>query len=212
MQVRRALSIRELINEAKKGNAEAQSDLGYRYENGDGVKQSYQEAAKWYALAAEQGENNAQNNLGTFYEWGNGVEIDFKKALELYTKAAEQGNPNAQFNAGHDLSKARFEHNLKLRINDPNYQNSGSTNRWLYECMYVHKRILKQDFLSKIPADILILKAGCDTVVYTKPYDILVKYLPNCRVHEYPDSRHSIYNSDDETLLRYWKEVFEFLQ
>ena len=70
MQMRRKLTIRELVNEAKKGNAEAQSDLGYRYENGDGVKQSYQEAAKWYTLAAEQGENNAQNNLAIMYEWG----------------------------------------------------------------------------------------------------------------------------------------------
>ena len=121
-------------------------------------------------------------------------------------------NPNAQFDSGHDLSRARFEHNLKLRISDPNYQNSGSTNRWLYECMYVHKQILTPGFLSKITPEILILKAGKDTVVYTQPYDDLNKYLPNCRISEYPDSRHSIYNSDDETLIRYWKEVFDFLK
>ena len=59
MQVRRKLTLRELVNEARKGSAEAQSDLGYRYENGDGVKQSYQEAAKWYEKAFNQGYRRA---------------------------------------------------------------------------------------------------------------------------------------------------------
>lgn len=118
---------------------------------------------------------------------------------------------NVPFNASFDLSPARFKNNLSMRCNDPMYQNSGSTNRWLYECMYIHKEILKEDFLSAITPEILILRAGRDTVVYTDSYEILKQYLPSCRISEYPDSRHSIYNSDDETLVRYWAEVFRFL-
>ena len=33
----------------------AQTNLGNRYRNGEGVPQDYKEAVKWYRLAAEQG-------------------------------------------------------------------------------------------------------------------------------------------------------------
>ena len=66
--------------------------------------------------------------------------------------------------------------------------------------------------MSEINQDILILEAGQDTVVYTKPYRILEKYLPHCKVSLYPNAKHSIYNSDDETLVKYWAEVFAYLK
>ena len=34
------------------------------YEHGNGVWEDYNEAVKWYRLAAEQGKANAQYNLG----------------------------------------------------------------------------------------------------------------------------------------------------
>jgi TPR repeat protein len=43
------------------------------YRNGEGVTQDYQEALKWYRLAAEQGYATAQNNLGVMYVMGKGV-------------------------------------------------------------------------------------------------------------------------------------------
>ncbi len=121
-------------------------------------------------------------------------------------------NPNASFDTSHDCSKARFDQNLTLRRNDEHFQNSGSTNRWLWECLRMRKIIPTKEYLSEIKPEILVLKAGQDTVVYTDVYKNLEKYLPSCTVSEYPESRHSIYNSDDETLVRYWNEVFAFLK
>ncbi|MDG1372525.1 MAG: SEL1-like repeat protein [Paracoccaceae bacterium] len=40
---------------ADKGHANAQHNLGYSYDVGQGVPQDYSEAVKWYRLAAEQG-------------------------------------------------------------------------------------------------------------------------------------------------------------
>ena len=120
-------------------------------------------------------------------------------------------NPHPEYKARHDSSPARFYHNVSLRTADTHYQNSGSTNRWLEQCMNIHKTVLKPDFLSRISQNILILKAGQDRVVYTDVYKKLVKYLPHCTLSEYPTSKHSIYNSDDETLKRYWSEIFSFL-
>ena len=34
------------------------------YANGEGVAQDYEEAVKWYRLAAEQGDTQAQSGLG----------------------------------------------------------------------------------------------------------------------------------------------------
>ena len=49
---------------ADQGNSVAQSCLGALYYNGLGVEQSYEKAAKYYRLAADQGEVYSQYNLG----------------------------------------------------------------------------------------------------------------------------------------------------
>ena len=41
--------------------------LGCLYEDGQGMAQDYEEAVKWYSLAAEQGDAMAQCNLGHLY-------------------------------------------------------------------------------------------------------------------------------------------------
>jgi TPR repeat protein len=58
---------------AEQGDAGAQLNLGYMYDNGYGVPQDYKEAIKWYRRAAEQGNERAQYNLGLMYEGGYGV-------------------------------------------------------------------------------------------------------------------------------------------
>jgi len=121
-------------------------------------------------------------------------------------------NPNPEYTASHDSSKARFNQNIRLRRADEHYQNSGSTNRWLMECLKLHTFLLKKDYLSEISQEILILEAGQDGVVYTGPYKKLEKYLPHCKISVYPNAKHSIYNSDDETLKRYWEEIFSYLK
>ena len=58
---RQALKI--LTPLAEKGIATAQYDIAGMYENGEGVTQNYQEALKWYRLAAEQGNTKAIAHL-----------------------------------------------------------------------------------------------------------------------------------------------------
>ena len=48
---------------AEQGNALAQYELGFMYDQGQGVRQDDAEAVKWYGLAAEQGYAGAQNAL-----------------------------------------------------------------------------------------------------------------------------------------------------
>ena len=81
-------------------DARAQFNKAWAYVNGEGVKQDYKEALKWYQLSAEQGNPNAQNNLGVLYQYGLGVSIDYKEALKWYRISAKQGFAQGQFNLG----------------------------------------------------------------------------------------------------------------
>lgn len=48
---------------AEHGDSDCQTILGDIYSEGEGVKQDYAEAAKWYQMAAEHGDNDAQKGL-----------------------------------------------------------------------------------------------------------------------------------------------------
>src|SRR6267142_2063538 len=84
----------------EKGNAPAQNDVGWLYQNGWGVKQDYAEAATWYRKAADQGNATAQCNIGWLYEKGFGVNQDYAQAMIWYRKAADQNDSDAEGNIG----------------------------------------------------------------------------------------------------------------
>jgi hypothetical protein len=85
---------------ADQGDAQAQSNLGFMYDNGRGVAQDFAEAVKWYWLAADQGHAPAQFNLGVKYKNGQGVTQDFAEAVKWFRLAADQGDAQAQSNLG----------------------------------------------------------------------------------------------------------------
>jgi TPR repeat protein len=89
-----------LRKRAEQGVAEAQAELGARYQLGDGVTKDYAAAVMWYRKAAEQGHAAAQNSLGVLFQSGWGVAQDNTEAARWYRKAADQGWADAQFNLG----------------------------------------------------------------------------------------------------------------
>ncbi|MSQ69665.1 MAG: hypothetical protein EXR27_00040 [Betaproteobacteria bacterium] len=90
----------DLLKRAEQGDAEAQTNLGVAYSNGEGVPKDAAKAVEWYQKAAAQGYARAQLNLGWMYYSGNGVPKDAAKAFEWVQKAAAQGDASAQFNLG----------------------------------------------------------------------------------------------------------------
>lgn len=85
---------------AEAGDAEAQYELGRKYDFGEGVTKDSYEAVKWYRMAAEQGNVKAQYNLGVSYDEGEGVAQDSYEAVKWYRMAAEQKDASAQYNLG----------------------------------------------------------------------------------------------------------------
>jgi TPR repeat protein len=92
--------VAQLQSKGEAGDASSQLALGRAYQDGNGVPQSDELAAKWYRKAAEQGNATAQNNLGIMYRAGSGVEKSKEEALKWYRKAARQGYASAIFNLG----------------------------------------------------------------------------------------------------------------
>lgn len=90
--------VESIKTKAEQGLADAQQQLGSLYSHGDGVKQDYKEAAKWYRLAADKSNTVAQTALGELYEVGQGVPKDEAEAARWYRAAAEQGYTPAQYN------------------------------------------------------------------------------------------------------------------
>lgn len=81
------------MEQAKGGDASAQTYVGEIYEKGLGVQPDYGQAAQWYRAAAEKGFARAQANLGFLFEKGLGVPKDLAEALRWYRRAS--GLPDA---------------------------------------------------------------------------------------------------------------------
>ncbi|MEA1651391.1 tetratricopeptide repeat protein [Nitrospirillum sp. BR 11164] len=93
---------------AEKGDADAQTYLGWIYEEplvtitATGSQPAFvpdnTKARAWYEKAAAQGQAHALNNLGSLYFLGRGVPEDRAKGIELFQQAAAKGDIQAQNN------------------------------------------------------------------------------------------------------------------
>jgi TPR repeat protein len=81
---------RLILQAAQAGNPTATYEMGYLYENGDGVQKNMAEAARWYAKGASMGECRSEAAIGSFYEAGNQVPDNWITAAQWYQKSAAQ--------------------------------------------------------------------------------------------------------------------------
>lgn len=96
----RTSHINKLQKLASAGDGAAASELGCAYREGRGVAQNWEQAFRWYTVAARAGDAEGQNNLGTLYLEGLYCPEDHEKAVYWYRKSAEQGACVAQYNLG----------------------------------------------------------------------------------------------------------------
>jgi TPR repeat protein len=89
-----------LYQRAKRGDAQAELEMGLRYAQGDGLIKNPKEAAQWFAKAARQGSGEAQYQLGLALLDGQGVVQDFRAAFAWIEKPARKGYAPAQYTLG----------------------------------------------------------------------------------------------------------------
>ena len=85
----------------------AMATLGFCYDIGIGVSQSYEEAVKWYSRAANKGDAWAMCNLGECYEKGNGIPQSWAAAVAWYRRAADKGHAPAMHILGDCYANGR---------------------------------------------------------------------------------------------------------
>ncbi len=83
---------------ANEGNAIAETIIGLKYLDGQGIAADPTQALKWLQKAADAGQAVAQYRLGTMYERGQGVAANPATAAKWYQASANQGNRKAMHN------------------------------------------------------------------------------------------------------------------
>jgi TPR repeat protein len=86
-----AVACWQYVIDSGHGTAEAYSNLGVSYYYGNGVKQDYIKAVKYYQIAADKGHPFGMYNLAVACEYGNGTPRNMDKAIANYRMAADHG-------------------------------------------------------------------------------------------------------------------------
>ncbi len=133
---------------AELGNAEAQYEVGYRYEYSHGVANDYYEAFKWYKKSADQGYAEAIFHVGVAYHWGEGVQRDDKMAEKYLLNAAYKGYGLAYFHLG-----LLYKYNLKNKN----------------EAIYWYKKYVDYTYAERGEPDPTALKSLRELGVYYHP-------------------------------------------
>jgi len=107
---------------AEQGDAAVQFAIGARYATGDGVKQSYAEAARWFSMAAAQGNISAQATLGAYYLSGTGVPKDASKAYFWALLAQAGGDEASKYRVA--ILASRMPHSQLVSVQE-------QANQWL---------------------------------------------------------------------------------
>lgn len=84
-----------LRGEADRGDSDAEVNLGYLYERGQGVGRDQSQAFHLFVLSAQQGNGEGMYALGYKYEIGFGIKRDVNQAIRWYCAAVHHGNPRA---------------------------------------------------------------------------------------------------------------------
>ncbi len=125
---------------------------------------------------------------------------------------AHDFTPNAVFHKSADGSRPRFEHNLKLRIDNPCYQPAASTNAWMYESLTVKEKMFSKETTENIKVPVLMFFGGKDQVVRERLQVKFAKQISTATYHVYPKAKHTLYTQADENLPDYYHRIFAFYE
>ena len=118
-------------------------------------------------------------------------------------------NPDTPFEKSSAKSRSRFDYQLEQRKKDNHYQTTGATFSWGTASMLATKKALRN--AGKIHIPITVMTAGEDHLIDPAGYEIFAKKVPQAKVHPYSTSRHEIFNSTEDTRIKYFEDVLKTL-
>ena len=107
-------------------------------------------------------------------------------------------------------SPGRYAYTFGKRKQDIKNQTWSPSYSWLGASARAHTYILEN--AGKIRARVLVMYAMRDGLVDPAGTPLFCEKIPDCRVECFDNAKHEIFNSDEESRLRYYKKLFEFLE
>lgn len=107
------------------------------------------------------------------------------------------------------VSSARFEYYHKKRIAEPLYQTSGPSFSWVKASLAARDKLLNEDNIRQLRAEMLIFKPEEDRQLLGEYTDRFADKA-GIKVKNVKNSKHEIFMSGDDTLKWYMEEILEF--
>lgn len=117
--------------------------------------------------------------------------------------------PDVRFEDSSSMSVNRFAYTQRLRIHYPEYRTSGTTYGWVRAGLTAQKRIRKHADRVQVP--VLLLQSGRDALVRPQAQAAFARRSRQTRLIRFPDAKHELMNATMDIRLRYYRDIFRFL-
>ena len=107
-------------------------------------------------------------------------------------------------------SMARYDYQLRLRIEEPDYRTAGPSLGWAIASLRAIDRLLSSADRIKIP--VTLLCAGNDSLVGPSGYEVFASRVPQCVRKVYPESGHEVFNADTPERHQFFKDLLDTVE
>ena len=125
---------------------------------------------------------------------------------------SKEFNPAIKRNPEVDQSPARFEHNMNLRRNQPNYQSTPMSFGWTFEALAVKRKFLKRKKVAGITTPILMLSAEKDQTVSNKAQALFADRCAACEMVTVKNGTHSMLCGNPDVLREHIGRTLAFFE
>lgn len=105
-------------------------------------------------------------------------------------------------------SEPRYAYIFQQREDIPEYSSYGATYAWTDASIRATEQIRSD--VAKIQLPVLLCQAGRDIMVKPEGQEYFAAHSGNTRLVRFPDAKHELYTAQDEVMLPYYQEIFDF--
>lgn len=116
-----------------------------------------------------------------------------------------------EFEGSSSANRERFNYYQQQKLKNPPFQISASSYGWIYHSICAIAKIRSRSACANITIPVLILRCVDDALIDPAGLDQFANNTGGCRIVDFDNCRHEIYNSDDHVIAAYYETIFEFL-
>ena len=108
--------------------------------------------------------------------------------------------------------RERYDYWFEQEKSHKEFQTCACAVRTAMEFLRLTQEAVNPENCKKVPADVLLLQAGRETIVGTGGQEAFIGEISHGKLVRFPQAKHEIYREKDEILVPYWREILAFLQ